>query len=211
LTPKPWLKPLAHAALALPLVWLLVHWGLILAGDTRALGANPIEATTRFLGDTAIRALLAALAVRPAARLLHAPWLMRARRLVGLWAFAYVCLHLTSYLGMDLLFDWAALWRDILKRNYITLGMTAFALLVPLALTSTNAMIKRLGARNWQRLHRLVYAAGVLAVLHHWFMVKGVQAAPIVHGLVLAALLAWRLHAARQSFVRIRKYFSLSA
>lgn len=192
-----WLKPLAHGLLALPLAWLLAHWGLILAGETRALGANPVEATIRFLGDSALRVLLLALAVRPVARLFNQSWLMRIRRLTGLWAFAYVCLHLTSYIGMDLAFSWHALWQDVLKRRYITLGMTAFVLLVPLAATSANAMIKWLGPKRWQRLHRLVYAAAVLAVLHHWFMVKGVQAAPILHGMVLAVLLGSRLYLAR--------------
>ncbi|GAB4136722.1 MAG: sulfoxide reductase heme-binding subunit YedZ [Sphingomonadales bacterium] len=190
-------KPLAHAALALPLMWLLAHWGLILTGETRVLGANPVEATVRFLGDWAIRVLLLALAVSPAAHMFKRAGLMALRRMVGLWAFAYVSLHLLGYLGMDLLFDWAALWRDLLKRSYIALGMMAFVLLTPLAATSTNTMIKRLGARRWRRLHRLVYPAALLAVLHHGLMVKGVQPGPFIHGGVLALLLGYRLYASR--------------
>lgn len=192
-----WAKPLAHVALALPLAWLLVQWGLILAGETRVLGANPVEATIRFLGDWAIRVLLLALAVSPAARLFQLAGLMALRRPIGLWAFAYACLHLASYLGMDLLLDWHAFWQDLVKRTYISLGMAALALLLPLALTSSQAMIKRLGARRWRRLHRLVYPAAMLAVLHHGLMVKGVQAAPFIHGGILALLLGYRLYASR--------------
>lgn len=190
-------KPLAHVALALPLAWLLVQWGLIVAGETRVLGANPVEATIRFLGDWTIRILLLTLAVSPAARLLKQASLMALRRPVGLWAFAYACLHLASYLGMDLLLDWQAFWQDLDKRTYIGFGMAALVLLVPLAVTSSRAMIKRLGARRWQRLHRLVYPAALLAVLHHGLMVKGLQAAPFIHGSLLALLLGYRFYASR--------------
>lgn len=191
-----WLKPLAFLLLAIPLLWILWKWAMLAAGDYQALGANPINTTIRFLGDTAIRVLLAALAVTPAAKITGWKPLMRVRRMVGLWAFAYVILHATAYLGMDLLFSLSALWEDILKRRYITVGMLALLLMVPLAVTSTNKMVKRLGGRRWQRLHRVVYAVGALAVLHHFMMVKGNQQGPWLHLAILAVLLGYRMAAA---------------
>ncbi|MFZ5609002.1 MAG: sulfite oxidase heme-binding subunit YedZ [Pseudomonadota bacterium] len=188
-----WIKPGLHVALALPLLWLAWQWGLAAQGLPHGLGVNPIEATIRSLGDWGIRVLLGALAVTPLAQLSGWKPLMALRRMVGLWAFAYVALHFAAYFGMDKLLSLQGLWADVVKRQYITLGMAGLALLIPLAVTSTGAMVRRLGARRWKRLHKLVYAIGVLAVLHHWFMVKGVQLAPIVHGLILAALLGARV------------------
>lgn len=191
--PAPWLKPVAHILLAVPLVWMLWGWALlILAADDSVLGINPVEHTIRFLGDYAIRILLAALAVTPLTRITKWKPLMRIRRLVGLWAFAYVILHLLTYFGMDRLFSLTALWEDVLKRQYITVGMAALLLMIPLAVTSTNAMVRRLGARRWQKLHRTVYVIGVLAVVHHVMMVKGNQIMPWVHGTILALLLGYR-------------------
>lgn len=112
--------------------------------------------------------------------------------MLGLFAFFYVCLHLSSYLGLDLFFDWQALGKDIVKRRYITFGMIAFALLVPLAATSTDGMIRRLGGRNWRRLHLLVFPVGMLAVVHYWMMVKADIRQPALHGALLAVLLGYR-------------------
>ncbi|CAK0759504.1 Protein-methionine-sulfoxide reductase heme-binding subunit MsrQ [uncultured Gammaproteobacteria bacterium] len=166
------------------LIWLAVNNGL---------GANPIEAVTRGLGDWALRLLLVTLAVTPLRRLSGWTWPAPLRRMLGLFAFTYVVLHLSMYLGVDQLFDWETIWADVLKRRYITIGMLTFVLLVPLAVTSTKAMIRRLGGRRWQRLHRLVYPIAALAVLHYYLMVKADIRLPLIHGAILALLLVLRL------------------
>jgi len=192
--PAPWLKPLAHAILSLPLLWMLYSWALIaLFHQFDALGANPIEYTIRFLGDWALRALIAALAISPLAKMTGWKPLIRIRRLTGLWAFTYVLIHLLTYFGMDRLFSLQLVWDDVVKRVYITIGMAAFVMLIPLAVTSTNKMIKRLGAQNWKRLHKLVYIIGPLGVLHYYLMVKGNQLSPWIHGGVLAFFLGYRV------------------
>ena len=192
--PAPWLKPLAHAVLALPLLWLLYNWGrIVLLHDFEALSADPVQYTIRFSGDYALRSLIAALAVSPLAKLTGWKPLIRIRRLTGLWAFTYVLIHLLCYFGMDRLFSFAMLWEDVAKRIFITIGMTAFVLLIPLAATSTNGMIKRLGAKNWQRLHKLVYIIGPLGVWHYFMMIRGHQYLPWYHAGVLAFLLGYRL------------------
>jgi sulfoxide reductase heme-binding subunit YedZ len=156
------------------------------------LGANPIEAINRALGDWALRFLLISLAVTPLRQL---GWrgAARLRRMLGLYAFFYAAAHVTSYVVLDNFFDWPAIAADILKRRYITVGMLALMLLLPLAATSTDAMIRRLGGRRWRRLHRLVYAAAMLAVLHYAWMVKADLREPILYGALLAVLLLWRL------------------
>ncbi|PHR60898.1 MAG: sulfoxide reductase heme-binding subunit YedZ [Robiginitomaculum sp.] len=188
-----WIKPAFFAGFSIPFVYLLWQWGLLFTGQPGSLGANPIEATNRFLGDTALRVLLITLAVTPLRDLTGWIKLTRLRRMIGLFAFFYVSLHLTSYFGMDLLFSVKALLKDITKRTYITLGMTAFVLLIPLALTSTNGMIRRLGPKRWNQLHKLIYLIAALGVLHHFFMVKGNQPEPWVHLGILVILLGWRL------------------
>ena len=191
--PYRWLKPVSHVALAAPLLWIVWQWGAAILGEPHALGFNAIETTIRFLGDTAIRVLLVALAVTPVSWALGWKPMMQIRRLTGLWAFAYTLLHFFAYFGMEQIFSIGLLWEDVLKRKYITLGMTAIVLLIPLAVTSTNKMVRRVGAKRWQTLHKSVYIIGVLAVFHHWFMVKGVQLAPIMHGLILFILLLMRV------------------
>lgn len=166
---------------------------LFFLGEPHGLGFNPQEASNRYAGRWALRALMLALAVSPLAEMTGRRWLIQYRRMIGLFAFFYVCLHLTSYLALDLAFDWAALWDDVLERTYITLGMTAFALLLPLAATSTKGWIKRLGARRWQRLHRLVYAAGALAATHFLMLAKGNQLEPKIYAGIMALLLGYRL------------------
>ena len=156
-------KPLVFAACLGPLAWLIWTAATTGVGPTGGLGANPIEAINRYLGDWAIRFLLGALAVTPLRGLTGWRWPMRFRRMVGLFAFFYAVLHVSSYVGLDQFFDWPEIWKDIVKRNFITVGMATFTMLTPLAITSTNKMIKRLGGRNWSRLHRLAYVAGVTA------------------------------------------------
>lgn len=188
-----WLKPTVFILSLLPLAWLAGH------ALTDQLGVNPVETLNRFLGDWALRFLLIALAVTPLRRLTHWAPLARLRRMLGLFAFFYVCLHLASYVGVDLFFDWAALWQDVAKRTYITLGMVAVLLLVPLAVTSTDGMIRRLGGRAWRRLHMLVFPAAILAVAHYWMMVKADIRQPLLHAAVLAVLLGSRLWAMRRA------------
>ena len=188
-----WLKPSVFVLALLPLAWLA---GRAL---TDQLGVNPVETLNRFLGDWALRFLLIALAVTPLRRLTHWAPLARLRRMLGLFAFFYVCLHLASYVGVDLFFDWAALWKDVAKRTYITLGMAAVVLLVPLAVTSTDGMIRRLGGRAWRRLHMLVFPAAILGVAHYWMMVKADIRQPLLHAAVLAVLLGSRLWAMRRA------------
>lgn len=188
-----WLKPLTLAALIAPFLYLVLQFVLTLNGLPSELGFNPAEWTHRFLGDTALRILQIALAITPLREITGWGQLLRVRRRIGLAAFFYALLHIVAYLWFDLLWSMAALWEDVLKRTYITLGMAAVALMTPLALTSTNGMIRRLGAAAWRRLHWLVYPAAVLGVLHHIFMVKGVQPEPLVHAAILALLLGWRV------------------
>jgi sulfoxide reductase heme-binding subunit YedZ len=154
------IKPVVFSICLVPLA-LLVWRGL-----NDGLGANPIEASNRFLGDWALRFILIALAVTPIRIMTRWNPIMRFRRMMGLFAFAYVVLHLTSYVALDQFFDWPAIWKDIIKRWYITVGMTAFVLLIPLAVTSTKGWIKRIGGKTWQNLHKLVYPAAILGVFH---------------------------------------------
>ncbi|MBF0251518.1 MAG: sulfoxide reductase heme-binding subunit YedZ [Alphaproteobacteria bacterium] len=172
-----------------PLAWL----GVLAATD--GLGANPIEFVTRYLGDWALRALLAALA--PTALNILFGWTgaVRLRRMVGLYAFAYAVLHVSSYVVLDQFFDWAAIWADVIKRKYITAGMATVAILSLLAATSWAGAVRRLGAKTWKRLHRGVYAAALLACLHYAWMVKADLTGPALHAAVLAVLLGVRMAA----------------
>lgn len=157
------------------------------------LGANPAEFITRSLGDWCLRFLLITLAVTPFRRITGLNWLLRFRRMLGLFAFFYGVVHFTSYIAFDHVFDVVAILKDIVKRPFITVGFTTLVLLVPLAATSTNAMVRRLGAQNWRALHRLVYPIGALAVLHFWWMVKRDITEPAIYGAILAVLLGYRL------------------
>ena len=164
-------------------------------GFTDQLGADPVRTLERTLGLWSLRFLIIGLAITPLRRL-GGPNLIRYRRAIGLVAFAYAFLHLVAYVWFDQGFDLAAIWKDIVKRWYITVGMAAFALLVPLAVTSNNQMIKRLGGAAWQRLHRLVYAAAALAAIHFLLLVKTWKTTspdPLVYAVLVAALLLFRL------------------
>jgi len=157
------------------------------------LGANPIETITHTTGDWALRFLLITLAVTPLRRLTGWHWLIRLRRMLGLFAFFYVFAHFSIYVGLDQFFDLQAIANDVLKRPYVTVGFAAFVLLIPLAATSTNGMIKRLGGKRWQALHRSVYAIAIMGVIHYWWLVKADLTEPILYSLVLAALLGFRV------------------
>lgn len=156
------------------------------------LGPNPIEAITRTLGDWALRLLLLTLAVTPLRRFTGWAWPLRLRRMLGLYAFFYATLHMLSYMVLDQFFYWPEIGADILKRPYITIGMLSYLLLIPLAATSTDAMMRRLG-RRWRPLHRLVYLIGTGAVLHFYMLVKADTAEPLLYLALLVLLLAARL------------------
>lgn len=194
------LSPRAVARLKLPLFVLcllplgLTVWQLFFGG----LGANPVEAMLHRAGEWALRLLLITLAVTPLRRLTGANWLVRLRRMLGLFAFFYVCLHLAIFLVFEHSLDPAAVWEDVVERPYILVGVLAFVLLLPLAVTSTKSWMRRLG-RRWQQLHRLVYAAAVLAVVHYALLVKtDLLREPAVYAALLALLLGLRVwHASR--------------
>lgn len=180
-------KPMVFALCLGPLAWL--GWNAYATG----LGANPIEYLNRFLGDWALRFLLIALAVTPVRELTGWSKLGRFRRMLGLYAFFYVCLHLLNWVAIDQFFDWRAIGGEIVKRIFIAVGMACFALLLPLAVTSTKGMIKRIGGVRWQRLHRAVYLAGILGCIHYYMMVKADTREPLVYAGILLALLGWRV------------------
>ena len=157
------------------------------------LGANPAEFITRSTGDWTLRFLLVTLTVTPLRRMTGWNWLLRLRRMLGLYAFFYGVMHASSYAGFDQIFDFSEILADIAKRPFIAVGFAALLLMVPLAVTSTNAMVRRLGAARWQTLHRLIYVIAPLGVLHFWWMVKRDVTEPAIYAVVLAALLAYRL------------------
>jgi sulfoxide reductase heme-binding subunit YedZ len=159
------------------------------------LGANPAEFITRSTGRWTLRFLLITLAVTPVRKLTGWHWLASFRRMLGLYAFFYAVVHLSSFVSFDHVFDVMAILKDIVKRPFITVGFTALVLLVPLAITSTNRMVQRLGAKRWLALHRLVYVIAPLAVLHFWWMVKRDITDPAIYATMLAVLLGYRVFA----------------
>jgi methionine sulfoxide reductase heme-binding subunit len=172
----------------------LVPFGLMAHGAaTGGLGANPIEAITHGTGDWTLRFLLLTVAITPLRVVTGWNLFARFRRMLGLFAFFYGCLHLVTYVWLDKFFSWPDIVRDVAKRPFITAGFTAFVVLVPLALTSTAGMIRRLGGRNWNRLHRLIYVSAIAAVVHYWWLVKADVSRPLRYAAVLALLLAVRL------------------
>ena len=181
------LKPVAFLICTIP------FGQLVYRAYTNDLGANPIDTITRFTGSWSLFILLATLAVTPLRRITGWNELIRYRRMLGLFAFSYAALHFATYMVLDLYFDFSAIAKDILKRPYITVGFSALVLMIPLALTSTSAMIRRLGKR-WQRLHYLVYAIAILGVIHFYWLVKSDITRPAQYGLVLALVLGYRLY-----------------
>ncbi len=169
--------------------------GLILTwkGFHQDLGANPIEFITHATGDWTLRLLVATLAISPLRRLLNWPELVRFRRMLGLFAFFYGCLHFLTYLWLDKFFDMSEITKDIWKRPFITAGFLAFAAMAPLAVTSTADWIRRLGGRRWQMLHCLVYVSAVAGVVHYYWLVKSDVRRPVLYGSIFALLLAYRL------------------
>lgn len=167
---------------------------------------EPLEAITRGTGDWVLYLLCITLAITPLRRLTQWNWVVKLRRMAGLFAFFYAFLHFLAFLWFDHFFDLAEMWRDVLKRPFITVGFIAFVLLIPLAVTSTNGMIRRLGGKRWQWLHRLIYLIAPLGILHFWWMKAGKQdfAEPIIFGLIVAVLLGMRVVWARSKAVAAR-------
>ncbi|MBC7414764.1 MAG: sulfoxide reductase heme-binding subunit YedZ [Herminiimonas sp.] len=175
---------------------LLPFLRLVVFTFTDRLGANPVEFITRNTGDWTLYFLCITLAITPLRRLTGWVWLVRLRRMEGLFAFFYVALHFMTFLWFDHAFDVAEMWKDVIKRPFITVGFIAFVLLIPLAASSTNAMIKRIGARRWQWLHRLIYLIAPLGILHYWWMkaAKHNFEQPLLFGAIVATLLLMRLY-----------------
>jgi len=174
-------------------LWPMVEPPLHLYLDPLALGANPAEHIIRDWGDWALQLLLLTLLVTPLRLWLGMGGLLRFRRMLGLFAFAALCLHVLAYLGFDRFFIWDEIWADLLKRPFITLGMIGFVLLLALALTSSRAMVLRLGGALWTSIHKLIYPAAILAVIHYWLMVKRDVTEPLLYACLLFMLLAARL------------------
>jgi sulfoxide reductase heme-binding subunit YedZ len=192
-----WIKVAVFIACLAPLAVLLWKffgptptdmstWGV-------GLGANPIEKITHATGDWTLRFLLITLAITPLRKFLSVPALIKFRRMFGLFAFFYGCLHFTTYIWLDKSFNLHEMWLDIAKRKFITVGFTAFVLLIPLALTSTAGWIRRLGGKRWQALHRLIYVSAIAAVIHYLWLVKADIRKPLIYGAILAVLLLYRL------------------
>jgi methionine sulfoxide reductase heme-binding subunit len=174
------------------LVCLIPLCDLIWRGASGTLGANPVEALIHGTGDWTLRLLLITLAATPLRQMTGWAWLIRYRRMLGLFAFFYAVLHLTAYVWLDQFFAWHVILEDILKRPYITVGFAAFLLLVPLAVTSTRGWIRTLGPR-WKRLHRAVYLTALLGVIHYIWLVKADLLKPLIYAVILAVLLACRV------------------
>ncbi len=179
-------KPIVFMLCLMPL-GVLFYWYLV-----DSLGANPIETVNRRTGDWALRFLLITLAITPIRRLTRWNSLVNYRRMLGLFTFFYVCVHLTSYTVLDQFFNFSEIFADILKRPFITAGFSAFILLIPLAITSNDKMVEKL-QHHWVKLHKLVYIVAMLAVLHFWWMVKIDTREPMIYAVILFFLLAFRL------------------
>jgi methionine sulfoxide reductase heme-binding subunit len=184
-----WTKVVVFLVCLVPfacLVWRALHANL---------GANPVEFVQHATGDWTLRFLILTLSITPLRRLLSIPELIRFRRMLGLFAFFYVCLHFLTYIGPDQSFNMGGMWKDIQKRRYITVGFTAFVLLIPLAITSTAGWIRRLGGRRWQMLHRAIYVSAVCGVIHYYWLVKSDVRKPLFYAAIVTVLLAWRIGA----------------
>jgi sulfoxide reductase heme-binding subunit YedZ len=182
-----WFKPPVFLFCLTP----LAHLGLLAVRYD--LGANPIEAITHSTGTWALVFLCVTLSTSPLRRVLHQNFLIRLRRMFGLFAFFYGCLHLATYIWLDKSFDFSEMINDVYKRPFISAGFTAFLLMVPLAATSTSGMIRRLGGRRWQKLHRLVYLSAIAGAIHYYWLVKSDETVPLRFAAIIGALLVYRL------------------
>jgi methionine sulfoxide reductase heme-binding subunit len=189
-------KPVLYVTALLPFAWLLFA---LLTG--RVMG-DQVKFMQHVTGDTILTCLMLTLTITPLRRLTGWNEIIRVRRLIGLTAFWYACLHLTTYLVFDQSLSVSEITKDIMKHPWVLLGFTAFLCLVPLAITSTNGWVRRLGGKRWQRLHRLVYVAAAAGVLHYWWLVKKDVRLPLVYAAVLLVLLGSRVWLARERRTR---------
>ncbi|HKT46718.1 MAG TPA: protein-methionine-sulfoxide reductase heme-binding subunit MsrQ [Candidatus Acidoferrales bacterium] len=178
---------------ALFTVALLPFIDLVVRVFTSNLGPNPVEFVQHATGDWTIRFIVFTLAITPLRKSLNLPELIRFRRMLGLFAFFYVCFHFLTYIGPDQSFSLAGMWKDVAKRPFITVGFLGFVLLIPLALTSTAGWIRRLGGKRWQMLHRAIYLTAICGVIHYYWLVKSDVRAPLFYGALVALLLLWRV------------------
>ncbi|MGB6822305.1 MAG: protein-methionine-sulfoxide reductase heme-binding subunit MsrQ [Candidatus Acidiferrales bacterium] len=184
-----WTKVVVFALCLVPLAVLV--W----KGFQNELGANPVQFVEHWTGDWTIRFLIITLCVTPFRKLLHAPQLIRFRRMLGLFAFFYACLHFSTWIGIDRFFNLSDMWADVVKRRFITVGFAGFVLLIPLAITSTKGWIRRLGGKRWQLLHRAIYLSAIAGVIHYYWLVKSDERKPLQYAAIVGALLAWRVGA----------------
>jgi len=189
---QPAARQIAALKIVLFLLCLIPLAHLLLNAWRDELGANPIEFITRALGTWTLNFLLITLLVTPLRHVTGLHWLLRLRRMLGLYAFFYGFLHLLTYLWLDQFFEWSAIAKDIVKRPFITVGFAAIVLMTPLAITSTKGMMKRLGGRKWTRLHRSIYAIAILGVVHYWWLVKKDITQPLLYAVLLGILLGYR-------------------
>ncbi len=192
------LKILVFLLAGFPLAWLVV-----LAINSQ-LGANPVEFITHFTGTWTLVGLMLTLTVTPLRQLTGYAHLLRIRRMLGLFTFFYASLHFITYIWLDQFFDLHAIIKDVYKRPFITVGFIAYLLLIPLAVTSSNAMIRRLSAKRWQSLHRLVYVIAILGVIHYWWLVKKDIRQPLIYAGILTILLGWRVIRRQRAFYKSR-------
>ena len=175
------------------LLCLIPFFSLVERSLHNGLGANPVEFLQHATGDWILRFLVFTLAITPLRKLLNLPDLIRFRRMLGLFAFFYACLHFLTYLGPDQSFDLAGMWKDVARRPFITVGFLGFVLLIPLALTSTTGWIRRLGGKRWQMLHRAIYISAIVGVVHYYWLVKSDVRKPLFYGALVGILLLWRV------------------
>ncbi len=181
-----WAKVIVFSLSCVPLL------GLVWRGFHNNLTANPVEFLQHQTGDWTLRFLIFTLCITPFRKVLNLSELIRFRRMLGLFAFFYVCLHFLTYLGPDQSFNFAGMLKDVVKRPFITVGFTAFVLLIPLAITSTAAWVRRLGGKRWQALHRSIYLCAILGVIHYYWLVKSDVRKPLFYGFLVGILLLWR-------------------
>ncbi len=200
-----WLKVVVFISCLLPAARLA--W----RGYQNALGANPIEVITHSTGDLTLIFLLVTLSITPLRQLLRQPWLIRFRRMFGLFAFFYVSLHFTTYVWLDKFSDIHEILKDVAKRKFITVGFAAFVMLIPLAITSTAGWIRRLGGKRWRAIHRLIYFSATAGVIHYLWLVKADKRKPLEYAAVLGILLGYRLAVWIRRSLRDRNSRSLPA
>jgi methionine sulfoxide reductase heme-binding subunit len=184
-----WTKVAVFALCLAPLA------NLVWRGFHDNLTADPIAYITHVTGDWTLRFLVITLAITPIRKMLHAPQLIRFRRMFGLFAFFYLTLHFATWVALDHSFAWSEMWKDVQKRPFITVGFAGFVLMIPLAVTSTAGWIRRLGGRRWQMLHRAIYLIAILGVVHYYWQVKSNTRKPLEYAWTVGILLAWRLGA----------------